>query len=431
MSRITHSLGVNPPLQFSRSVCIEGSPRTAHIFYPAKKHFAKSFIRLPLISERFSSSSASQYHQPLTSLGELTTYIQQKICPSSDSACHDRALSLLSASYLDIDYDTISHSLVLNAFWERAPDLGMWDDVFEIVGGNDKVEVGVLANDNPTEPEQLKLGGWLTVVGEDEKPSPTLFSFPSRHHASSPPSISTFSVSFVYPTGLHPTLRIQFPSPSQNLPPGEACALHAYLTLPSYLFADKYQLSDLLFLKSKGLKGLRGLYGETDLEAPDWVIEKWGSSMLVEIDTPGGDQSSAAATGSWTADIPLHFRYLAPKSGGGATDVEVPWPVVFWACRAEEGSKMSVNPFDRVNLGYDGLFGPKTMFYQLSPQPANSSGLLLETVGVPVLDLDKSRTVEIGTVTAIVLGFVWVCWKLWLAGTGSMETREVKKDRRE
>ena len=41
--------------------------------------------------------------------------------------------------------------------------------MFEVVGGKKKVEVGVLANEVPTEPEELKLGGWLTVVGEDEK----------------------------------------------------------------------------------------------------------------------------------------------------------------------------------------------------------------------------------------------------------------------
>ncbi|KAI9784999.1 MAG: hypothetical protein M1839_001196 [Geoglossum umbratile] len=362
----------------------------------------KSFTRLPLISERFSTSSAFQYHQSLASLGELTTYVQQKICPSSDNACHGKALAIQSASYLDIDYDTISHALVLNAFWERAPDPGLWNDVFEVVGDKEKIEVGVLANEVPLEPEELKLGGWLTVVGEDEEPSPTLFSFPSRHHISTPPSLSTFSVSFIHPTGLHPTLRIQFPSSSKHRPPAEACALHAYLTLPSYIFADRYQLSDPLFLQSKGLVGLRGLYGETDLEAPDWVIEKWGSGMLIEIDVPNDDRSALATTSSWTADIPLHFRYLAPKSGGGATDVEVPWPVVFWACRAEEGSKMSVNPFDRVNLGYDGLFGPKTMFYHLSPRPANSSRLLLETVSIPVLDLDKARTIEVGTMAAII-----------------------------
>src|SRR5438270_13214950 len=112
-----------------------------------------------------------------------------------------------------------------------------------------------------------------------------MFSFPSRHHPSSPPALSEYSASFVKPTGLHPVLRLSFPSKSGEHPPAEACALHAYLTLPSYLFADRYQLSDPLFLQSKGLRGLRSIYGELDLEAPNWVIKKWGSSMLVEIDS--------------------------------------------------------------------------------------------------------------------------------------------------
>lgn len=73
---------------------------------------------------------------------------------------------------------------------------------------------------------------------------------------------------------------------------------------------------------------------------------------------------------------------------------------------------MNTNPFDRVNLGYDGLFGPRTMFYHL--QPASGGGSLLEEIKVPVLDLEgsKMRWVESGTVAMVVLGFLWVCLKL-------------------
>lgn len=92
------------------------------------------------------------------------------------------------------------------------------------------------------------------------------------------------------------------------------------------------------------------------------------------------------------------------------TTVEVPWPAVFWACEAEDGLKMSVNPFDRTNLGYDGLFGPKTMFYHLSPE---SNGTLIEKMEVPVLNMAYAPYVESGTVTAVLLGFLWICWKLW------------------
>lgn len=198
-------------------------------------------------------------------------------------------------------------------------------------------------------------------------------------------------------------------------PPSSTCALHTYLTLPSHIFPDKYQLSDTLFLASKNLRSVRSVAGETDLEAPDWVIKKWGSTMLVELAPPSSDTQPTKGPGpqeSWHADIPLHLRYLRP-SAGGITKVEVPWPVVFWACTAEEGSKMSVNPFDRVNLGYDGLFGPKTMFYHLAPDAGGKGGSLVETLAVPVLDLDRSGMVEQGTVAVVVMGALWVCWKLW------------------
>ena len=73
------------------------------------------------------------------------------------------------------------------------------------------------------------------------------------------------------------------------------------------------------------------------------------------------------------------------------------------------------NPFDSVNLGYDGLFGPRTMFYHLEPRPADPSGLLVEQILVPVLDLGakSSRWIEMGTVVTVLLGFAWVMGRLW------------------
>lgn len=246
---------------------------------------------------------------------------------------------------------------------------------------------------------------------------PTLFSFPARHHSVSKPSISSYSTSFPSPIGLHPTLRLTFPSLKLE-PPSENCALHSYLTLPSTLFPDKYQLSSPLFLASKNLRSLRSVSGETDLEAPDWAIEKWGSAILVELAPPS--PGSSPNHGTWHADIPLHLRYLSPSALGVAT-TDIPWPVVFWACIAEEGTKMNVNPFDRVNLGYDGLFGPKTMFYHL--QPDNSSSTLTETLSVPVLQTHRASWIEPGTVAVVLLGFCWVLWKLLLLVLGQGKTK--------
>lgn len=82
---------------------------------------------------------------------------------------------------------------------------------------------------------------------------------------------------------------------------------------------------------------------------------------------------------------------------------------------------MSVNPFDRVNLGYDGLFGDRTVFHHFSPAPAQAmgranngdSGTLTVTLQVPTLNLSRAAWVESGTVAAVAVGVLWVLWKLF------------------
>lgn len=91
---------------------------------------------------------------------------------------------------------------------------------------------------------------------------------------------------------------------------------------------------------------------------------------------------------------------------------------------------MGVNPFDRTNLGWDGLFGPRTVFYQLQP----TSGRLVEDIEVPVLRLEdeglfRAKNIELGTCVVITLGFFWVLWRLarvaWSPGTRSKPSKPV------
>ncbi|KAL2036992.1 hypothetical protein N7G274_010277 [Stereocaulon virgatum] len=376
-----------------------------------------TFTGLPVLSERFASSAAYQYYELLPSLKELVTYIQQKVC-ADNVLCKGRADALNQAEYVDIDYDTISQSLVISAFWHSNATTGSWDEQIDNQGGSVKIEVGVLANEKATRPEELSLGGFLAVLGEDIKLNPTLFSFPSRHHLSPPTSGTNYSTAFIQPIGLHPTLRLTLP-PSTT-PPAPDCALHSYLTLPSSLFPDRYQLSSQNLLASNNLHSIRSLSGETDLEAPNWAVSAWGSALLLELAPP------KTRSAQWHADIPLHLRYLLPTNGG-STNTSIPWPIIFWACSSDEGTKMNTNPFDRVNLGYDGLFGPRTMYYHL--QPTNAGQQLVEDLKVPVLDMNEAKVkwVEAGTVVVVLLGFLWVCWTLgrvvakdfgWEKGTG-------------
>lgn len=83
---------------------------------------------------------------------------------------------------------------------------------------------------------------------------------------------------------------------------------------------------------------------------------------------------------------------------------------------------MGMNPFDRTTLGWDSLFNPHTLFYQLRPDAER----LVEEIDVPVLQdkngqgLFKTRNIEIATSAVIGLGFLWVLWRLavvaWSSG---------------
>ncbi|TKA68450.1 hypothetical protein B0A55_07725 [Friedmanniomyces simplex] len=407
------------------------------LFSPSLKcHSAlASFSTPPILSERFAHSSSLQYFHRLPKLLHFQTWLARTFCPGVfRGPCPNEVASLSYASYIDIDYDTISHAVTLTAVWRQGIAAEAARTPARIWAEGDGLEVGVLVEEKADEPEELKLGGFLTVVGEDEKPGGTLFSFPSRHHPLPPSTPATFSINFQQPTGLHPNLDIMLPR--QHLAPPKddgSCALHAYLTLPSALFLDRYQLDDAALLSEHNLKALRSLSGEQDLEAPDWVVERWGSAALIELAFPPSPPTSRTTlmerrdTKDWTATIPLHLRYLqaptppnstsTPKDGSGANsssssyvDLAVPYPIIFWACEAEEGLKMSTNPFDRVNLGYDGLFGPKTMFYHVPPASGASATMLLEeSIRVPVLGPEWGGWVQVGTLVAVVLGFGWMC----------------------
>ncbi|KAF2676782.1 PIG-X-domain-containing protein [Lentithecium fluviatile CBS 122367] len=369
--------------------------------------------KLPILSERFSMSASSQYYSYLPTLNSLVSYIQEEVCKSSVKACKNAASSLLSASYLDIDYDTISHAVVLNAFWSGSPEANHWTETITLPSKDQTTEVGVLNYEKNPDPEDIGFGGFLTVLGQDDAPKPTQFQTPTRHYPLTHPL--TYTTTFQPPTGLHPTLHLSFPASSPLTPPDPTCKLHTHLTLPSPLFIDKYQFSDPLFLTSHNLVSLHSISGATDLEAPDWVVPQWGSAALFELAVPpssgnGNGNGKGGGQADWNVTITLHLRYL-PATGGGYTRVPIAWPVVFWACRAEEGTKMSVNPFDRLHLGYEGLFGPRTRFMHGSP--AEGAGRLVEWVTVPVLDLRKTKWVEVGTIGTVVVAFLGLCWMLF------------------
>ncbi|KAI1879387.1 hypothetical protein JX265_002341 [Neoarthrinium moseri] len=375
------------------------------------------FSQLPY--DRFSHATAYQSYYPSRSISAFAEYASQYLCSASDDGCKTRMRALDQAKSFDFSYDTISHVVKVTVLW------GHQKQPLDITSHSDhRVEVGLLVPDSTgaIEDHELGVAGLLTILGEDSNPSPVLFSFPARHKSAG----ATFSAEFLSPLGLHPTMQLQVDS-SEPPMKDSFCSLHAYFTLPNTIFADKYQLDDPLFLASKNLTALRYISQPIDLEAPSYVMKLWGSSLLLELKPPAEDEAVA-----FTAEVPLHLRYQVPQDGGEES-VTTPYPAVFWACAAEEGTKFPNSPFDRVNIGYDGLFGPRTLFWHLDPAPQEGVKDLMLTDSVPVLDLGQALLISPLTAAVVVAGFAWVVWKLvavfMKSGYGAQQSpgREVKK----
>ncbi|KAL8821321.1 MAG: hypothetical protein Q9223_000642, partial [Gallowayella weberi] len=254
-------------------------------------------------------------------------YVQQKACGNGDYQCLSAAARLENAAYLDIDYEAESRELILTSFHHESPGPGPWNETIQRRPRSIKTEVGVFTPEEATDPDEISLGGFSSTIGEDAKLSTsskplTIGKTPTNNLPQSPPdspfqAATTFHATFLTPTGLHPILRLTISSSIS--PPSPQCSLHTYLTLPSPLFVDKYQLSSPNFLASKNLHAIRTLDGETDLEAPDWVIPSWGSTLLLELAPPTPKHvQSKPVDEQWHADIPLHLRYLPPAAGGAS-----------------------------------------------------------------------------------------------------------------
>ncbi|KXJ97508.1 PIG-X protein [Microdochium bolleyi] len=355
----------------------------------------ETFTRLP--KDEFRHATAYHYYQPLRDLKHFGLYSRQYACGPSDPACAKQFASLEGATSFDFSYDTATDNVKVSVMWPH----GKQQLALTALPGQ-RLEVGIMTPDAPpyVGPDELGVAGLLVVLGEHQKPNPTLFAFPARHKAAQ----SSFSSRFLSPAGLHPSLQLSISSAKPPLD-DQTCAMFAHLTLPRTIFGDRYQLQDDLFMASKNLTALRHMSGPVDLEAPDYVMKLWGSSALLELKPP-----AIKADQPWTAEVPLHLRYLSPASGGYET-ISVPYPALFWACEAEQGINFANSPFDRPHVGYDALFSSETLFWHVEPKP-ESGNMLTNDIEVPVLDIEKAAWVNLGTAVAVALGFSWVLWKL-------------------
>ena len=85
--------------------------------------------------------------------------------------CLEKAASLKTSDYLDIDYDAISQTLVLTIFHHTSPASSTWSEQIFPLANKSRTEIGVLASEKAVEPEEVTLSGFLAVLGEDTSPS--------------------------------------------------------------------------------------------------------------------------------------------------------------------------------------------------------------------------------------------------------------------
>jgi hypothetical protein len=337
---------------------------------------------------------SSQFFRTLEDLGALSGTLKSQ-CPRGDVACLTGVDELRTASSFELEYKA-GEPLRLAVF------LPLREHTISLSGHpSRRTEVGIFSGGSPfeTAPYALGLMGDLIALGSEGKRSPASFQIHSRHRTSD----GSFSSSFVSPTGLHPSLQLRLNGRAPQVD-GD-CGLYAYLSLPKTIFPDQYQLNDDLFMASKNLSSLVQQWGSVDLEAPAYRSKTWGSHLLVELAVP-----SSSDVQEWTAEIPLHLRYLAPAEAA-KSEVEIPYPAVFWACDAGDGVNFENNPFDRAHVGYDTQFDASTSFWHLNPRP-ETGNRLTNVVTVPVLRAAGAKWVESGTSAVIALGFGWVLWKL-------------------
>ena len=143
---------------------------------------ATTFTKPPVLSERFASASTYQYFH-LSGVDQyIGVHILERLCEGKLFRLHDcknQIQELENASYIDVDFDAISHALVFTAFWNpnRPQIMPTQRDKRPIkkLDSSDTIEVGVLQSEKANEPEELSMGGYLTLIEEQDRPSMIYF----------------------------------------------------------------------------------------------------------------------------------------------------------------------------------------------------------------------------------------------------------------
>ena len=134
---------------------------------------SQSATKVPVLSERFAMSASLQFYGHLGEIEGMKEDLQRVLCRGKEKGyCVDMVGEIVTARYVDVDYDTISQAVVVTAGWPHAHEEGRgWTDEIRLPSKDATVGIGVLNLEGNTDPEDIQFGGFLTVLGEDEKPS--------------------------------------------------------------------------------------------------------------------------------------------------------------------------------------------------------------------------------------------------------------------
>lgn len=324
-----------------------------------------------------------------------------KVLPATELSNHvpNSDFDSLTIRYGSLPKSPSSHhkidDLVIELYWSsrKQPEkIGKAKD--------EKVEVGILSiAPSYSTREEWALSGMIRNMDETEAQK-TLVQVALKHIWQSDQS---FTSGFVKPVGLHPKHQLQFNSiknPYSQFP--GYCKLYASYNIPKSLFLDKYQLADLdrSTASAPATGKLIGVWGETDLEAPVWVVDGWGSEALVEI-----YPHSADASMNFEFGLPMHSRYQDPQYNETLTNHTMPKPVVFWACLDAENRPTS----EFKSLGYESLFPDETIFYHI---PVAESEVYDE-YQIPIAPIESYHVVHAVTITVILGGFLWLLFRIF------------------
>lgn len=136
------------------------------------------WTRPSVLSERFSSSATYQYFQYRARPNLNATFVHRLFGDNitNDEAVRLRVDELDHADYTDVDFDAISSTITFTAVWSpvaSAENLNATrraSGTIQGSGADQRIEVGVLHSEKAKEPEELSLGGFLTVIGDNDHP---------------------------------------------------------------------------------------------------------------------------------------------------------------------------------------------------------------------------------------------------------------------